>query len=313
MSQSIVLRSGGRGGGGSLVLQKGNLSRRENKQKQMVVQVQAPRNRTKTTNKQRMTRGAGGSVTSIGSAYSRNTLGGRPVFSGAAEGGLCVSHRESIADVVGTSSFGATYYALLPENFAWLAGVARNFSRYRWELLEFTFVTSSPTSQYGQIAMGALYDSTDTLATSLREVAAMAHSFLSPVWSPMPGVVKYDCNNWNQKWYANQPFSTDLSTEKIPGWLAVATLTQVNGNSIGHLMVNYKIRFSDPIPAILQPAPENPSRAIKRTGQKNLKATPTFEENLCLLLEALATGNGGTRRHSTAAQTVSPTGEEVDS
>jgi len=199
-----------------------------------------------------------------------------------------------MGEVLGSSAFSAVYYMLIPQLFPWLAGVAGNFSRYRWKRLEFSFITSSPTSQSGHIAMGAMYDWNDTQVApnSIQEVAALAHSFLCPVWAPSGGVLgttRFDTTRWNKPWYSHHQPTTSLefSDVFVPGWLAVGRHTQVNGQSVGHLVARYEIEFLDPIPQRLQPN-ASLDLMVRHVGEKIEKQeVPTFESAVTSLLDKL--------------------------
>lgn len=200
----------------------------------------------------------------IGAAYSSVLAGGQPVWQGL-DRGVAVSNQELFETMNGTNTFSANRWACVPALFPWLSGVAPNFSRFRWTRLLFEFITASPTSQGGSVAMGAGYDVMDQQPTSLAEISAMAHSQLVEVWNPAGSGcrVAFDATRWNQPWYSNIPIPTAgipptearSYQDYIPGWLYFGRATQVNGQTIGHIRVTYTIEFIDPIPISMNVLP----------------------------------------------------------
>lgn len=202
-------------------------------------------------------RGVGPAVGSVPSAFSARLQGGRPFYNGRQE--MVVQHSEVFATLNGTNGFSGNRWVVVPQLFPWLNGVASNFSRYRWLQVGFEFITASPTSQGGSIAMGAGYDVVDDTPNSLEEVAAMSHGVLEQVWSGVGGglSVDFDCTKWNQAFYnyipipaAGIPSGQARSYQAyIPGVLYFGRDTQVNGQTIGQIRAHYTICLEDPIPS----------------------------------------------------------------
>ena len=271
------------------------MNKQNNKINKTNTQRQATPKRAKQQQLRQQWRGAAGPVAA---AYPQFVSGGRPMYkAGGNPGSLTVTHHESLGEVLGSSTFAATYYMLIPQIFPWLTGVAQNFSRFRWKRLEFSFITSSPTSQSGHIAMGAMYDYNDTATamTSVTDIQALAHSFMCPVWAPSGGLLgttKFDATRWNKPWYTHHAPTTNLeySDVFVPGWLAVGRHTQVNGQSVGHLVCSYEIEFNDPIPRKLQPTVETASM-IRHSGAvpEKVEVEP-FETTLTKLLALVVSG-----------------------
>lgn len=202
-------------------------------------------------------RAVGPSVGSVPSAFSARLVGGRPLYNGRSE--MVVQHSEVFATLNGTNGFSGNRWVVVPQLFPWLNGVASNFSRYRWLDVQFEFITASPTSQGGSIAMGAGYDVVDAEPESLEEVAAMSHGVLEQVWSGAGGglSVAFDCTKWNQAFYNYIPIPTTgipagqarSYQAYIPGVLYFGRDTQVNGQTIGQIRAHYTICLEDPIPS----------------------------------------------------------------
>lgn len=293
-------RGGNRGSSSVVVVRPSTqvVSRPRNSQnmnnRQVVVQV--PNNPPRSRNRRNRGNNQGRMMSiprSVGAAYDSIVQGGAPLYkSGSRPGSLVVSHHESMGELLGTTAFSATYYMLIPALFAWLSGVAKNFSRYKWNRLSISWVTSSPTSQSGTVAMGVLYDYNDTSVamTGIEEVLALAHSFMCPVWSPPNGVLgtsTLDSTRWSRPWYVNHmPTTPSQYDEFVPAWLTVGKQTQVNGQPIGHLVASYEVEFSDPIPARIN----DPTSVMLTSGAQAPKraAFTSVEERMAVVLEKMS-------------------------
>jgi hypothetical protein len=181
--------------------------------------------------------------------------GGFPTFRSMNTPGTCgisVSHSEILTTVNGSTAFSGLRIPMVPSVFAWVQGVGVNFSRFRWTSLRADFVTASPTSQGGTIAMGAVYDEADTLPNSIGEMKSLAHSIVAPVWG-QPGTVShstvFDPSRWSKPWYSFTTANAAAANFYSPAYLVFGRQTQNNGQPIGHLVVTYTIEMIDPVPS----------------------------------------------------------------
>lgn len=205
--------------------------------------VRAPRNRGTRSNV----------LSSVPQAYGLSMTGGAPQYRSApTRGGIVVSHSEIVLSPTTTQAFTVQRMALVPNIFAWLQGLARCFSRYRWLSLRADFVTSSSTNVGGSVAMGATYDVPGELPNSLAEMKALAHSFVGPVWST-PGTIQhsvvYDGSRWSKPYYSYNSNPPSQPVTYIPAFLHFAAATTTNGQPLGNVVISYAIEFLDPIPA----------------------------------------------------------------
>lgn len=244
--------------------------------------------------------GAQLSLGTVPSAFSTRLSGGRPIYNGRRE--MVVSNSEVLATLNGTNGFSGNRWAVVPQAFTWLDGIASCFSRYRWLDVRFEFITASPTSQGGSIAMGAGYDVADQQPNSLQEVAAMSHGVLEQVWSGAGGglEVVFDCSKWNQSFYSYVKIPDAGVPNKeirgyqayIPGFLYFGRDTQVNGQTIGQIRAHYTICLEDPIPARLntESAAVGSVKVVERWGvdDASRQHPPTFEEVGLSLAERIA-------------------------
>nr|UHS71608.1 MAG: putative coat protein [Barnaviridae sp.] len=267
---------------------------------QLIVQA-APSTPSGTGRRRR--RRAAVSVSAAPIAYGGSMGGGYPAMRASSTPGTCgvvISHTEVIDSINGSTSFSGIRYPMVPAIFSWLNGVGRNFSRFRWLSLKAEFVTASPTSQGGSIAMGAIYDSEDQFPDSITEMMGLAHSHVAPVWS-QPGLVShrtvFDPTRWSKPWY---PYGSGglvgVSDTYSPAFLLFGRETQVNGQLIGHLVVTYSIEMVDPIPAniniggdptVLEEKETDPKTGITRWLMPS-KSQPKAPDPLDRLIEALA-------------------------
>lgn len=292
-SKAIVLSSSRR----SRTRQSGNNNNGASQQpRQQVVLAQVSRSGG-ARRRPRRRRGNGGGITSVQapSTFGGLFVAGTPAYrGGGSSGSLVVSHRELVTNVIGTTAFNGLRIPMIPSTFPWLDGPARCFSRYRWLSLSVEFITSSPTSQGGTIAMGAAYDGLDALPNSIEEVSSLSHGFSGPVWGP-PGVmgrVVFDPQRWSKPWYSyipsepepnRDPISRADEVNYVPAFLLFGRATQVNGQPIGRLAVSYSIEFLDPIPSRLNTDPLPASlaasfrRAVKWGDEGEVEQDPVRE------------------------------------
>nr|UHS71598.1 MAG: putative coat protein [Barnaviridae sp.] len=211
-----------------------------------------------TGKKSRRKRRSLGAPMSVPSQFGMRFGGGQPAFGPLRVGnsnGLVVTHHELMTTVIGSSAFAALRAPMIPASFSWLDGIAKCFSRFRWRALRADFITASPTSQGGTVALGAAYDSLDVLPQSIGDLAALAHSSVVPVWS-QPGAIfstTFDPLRWSKPWYPYIASVADsqATNEYSPAYLYFGRETQVNGQPIGHIQVSYTIEFIDPIPSYM--------------------------------------------------------------
>lgn len=235
--------------------------------------------------------------------------GGFPRFASGTNGTVLVSHSELLFTMVGTTGYTSETWPVTPYVLPWLSGVARNFSRFRWRNVRFEFVTSSPTSQGGSVAMGVTYDRAELNPSSLAEVAAMAHSFVGPVWT-QPGQTLHSCaldpTRWSKPWYTFGFTGTTADEQDYtPAWITFAKQTQVNGQPIGQVLVTYDIEMVDPIPSRLQPVGVTDARPtmVRINGELNPPIEPTDTEVMLAILAA-SQGEAADARANARLETI---------
>ena len=110
------------------------------------------------------------------------------------DGNLLVSHREFIGYSKFTPLDGVSWVLdgdlplyLTPTNpalFPWLAKMAQNYEKYRFNRLRFEFVPLQPTSSQGQVSMVLDYDPNDPLPATSLEMENGYKAVSQSVWAP---------------------------------------------------------------------------------------------------------------------------------
>nr|UHS71547.1 MAG: putative coat protein [Barnaviridae sp.] len=262
----------------------------------VVRSVQAPQRQivvaqgTSPRNRRRNRRGRGGvspPTLSVPAAFGR-TYASTPIRYSGSAGRLVVTHREVLYNVLGTTAFSFVQLPATVSAMPYLKGVAQNFSRYRWNALRYSFVTASPTSQGGTIAMGATYDGLDSTPESIAEVSALAHGISTPVWSA-PGVaacsVTLDCTRWSRPWYSYFDGSVSLedAVSWVPAFIYLGRQTQVNGQQVGWIEVEYSVEFLDPIPARMQERAETVTKIHSSKVFESAVPSPTIPQETVMM------------------------------
>lgn len=203
------------------------------------------------------------SITGLGEyKIQQNTLltnNGPPVFSGEAQ--TVISHREFIADVVGSTDFNIKRYPVNPgisTTFPWLSQLASSYQEYKLEGLIFEFVSTSATAvsstntALGTIIMTTDYDSTDPEFVDKKEMEAYQYTV-----SGVPSVNHIhpiECAP-DQNVLTNQyvrSIHDDVSDLSKPinfydrGQFYIATQGMQAPSTIGELWVSYKVKLMKP-------------------------------------------------------------------
>lgn len=90
---------------------------------------------------------------------------------------------------INTSAASATgmNQALIPSSFAWLNGIAQNFSKFRWVEFELIYIPSCPTTTSGGLTLAIMYDTADSVPATRLAASASYHSTSAPYWAGWEG------------------------------------------------------------------------------------------------------------------------------
>ena len=228
----------------------------------------------------RRRRNAGSNMQSIQApaTYGSLSVGGAPRFIGGPQPGVMrIAHHEVMTNVTGTTAFTSLAFGQNVGTRAWLGGVAQNFSRFRWVRFKATYVTTSSTTDRGDVSLGVIYDAIDALPQSMAEASALANSMTVPVWSSSQQGqcdLVVDCSRQSKPFYNFLSLDEgatmdpqDLDTF-VPFWVLVSKQTSINGQLVGRVYVDYEIELSDPIPSRMNTTPSIAAVGlIRRTAE----------------------------------------------
>jgi hypothetical protein len=188
--------------------------------------------------------------------------------------GILVENTERLV-ALNTAAAGAvtiTRNDLCPASFAWLNGVAQNYSKFRWLMCHIYYLPTCPTSSSGVVAFGLTYDTNDSVVgLTLASVQQVYNSVSGPVWAGFDGTsglnnkspnipqgamaVPLDASRMDKPWY-KYATTTQLGAMSapeqamyVPASVLAATDSGVSVNGIGQLMVKYRIELIEPIAA----------------------------------------------------------------
>jgi len=157
----------------------------------------------------------------------------------------------------GAASIGVT--PLIPSSFAWLTGVAQNYSQWNWRYLKISYIPFCSTSTAGRFGMGLTYDAGDTTATTMAQVIQLDRSVVAPVWGtndksvdiivPTDRLFGKNYRYINGANYGALASATDKNVY-CPALVMYGTDSGVAG-SAGTLMVEYEVELFDPMVSAL--------------------------------------------------------------
>lgn len=107
-----------------------------------------------------------------------------------------MSHTEPILQIA-TAALGAFAVqgsAVIPAALGYLAGIAQNFSKFKWHYLELIYIPFVPTTTSGEFAMGMQYDRTDAPPTTAQQVEQLSLGVTTPIWGGADGVHRLHSN-----------------------------------------------------------------------------------------------------------------------
>lgn len=189
--------------------------------------------------------------------------------------GVIVANTERLF-AVNTVALGVTASSrvdLTPSNLNWLDGVARNYSKYRWINVQLYYMPSCPTNQFGQVAMGYVYDVNDgTGGNSVALTQQLYHSVSGPVWAGFDGAsglgsntyqippgsmaMTLDCVKLEKRYYKYATLaqlaamSGPEAGTYIPASVLLATDSGVAA-TVGNVMMKYEVELIEPVPTVL--------------------------------------------------------------
>jgi hypothetical protein len=205
----------------------------------------------------------------------RNTAA---TYSCRPNGDVKIKHREYVMDVFGTLAFSTVSLPINPGRivmFPWLAGLANRYESYQFDKLGFQFITSSPTSSSGTIALAVDYDALDVAPKSKGQMMGNVETVSASTWQMVTHWSKSSNLHKQKSYYVR-------STSAVQGDLRMtdvgSLIIGVDGHSntttaIGSLFVEYEISLFTPN---LEDLGIGSSVSQVRTGTSNAAPFGTF-------------------------------------
>jgi len=212
----------------------------------------------------------GGSSRKIQKRKSASTVIRQPIARSAISrnvlfDGITLSHCEPFGSISMLALGALNYFGtpMLPWNFPYLAGLASNFSKFKWLKLAVYYVPSCPTSTLGECAMGTYFDQQDATAATFIQTSQLKGGISFPPWGggPERGTdavrIDFDVNNFDKPRYnyiGNGPWGALSLSDRnnyTPASLAVASQGSTLAAFAGRLWCEYTVRLIDPIPVAL--------------------------------------------------------------
>jgi len=189
----------------------------------------------------------------------------RPQVQQAYNGNIRVQHSEQLLTVsnAGTLGWAKNHFGLNPTDsnyFPWLKSIANNYAKYRWHKLQVRFVSTSPTTQTGEVRFGALYDHQElaqwviipTFVAQANAIVSMNSNVVCPAYGTTTAGglgIAWDTNQIHSRvpWLlttGNGTITEATDNQRVGAYLANLNFFQFANSSYGHLMVDYDVEFT---------------------------------------------------------------------
>lgn len=186
-------------------------------------------------------------------------------------GEVMIEFQEMMRGVTTSATFSAVQVRCAPFSVPWMGGLAPNFSKWRWNYLQFIYIPGCATSVSGSIAMSLQFDVPDTAPSDLQNMSFMKGFVTVPYWAGVEGasclnsykrqcagacLVNVDVNRSTKQWYPYikaTDFTTLITTDApagniyVPSTLVVATTGGPETSvSAGAIYVKYSVTLIEP-------------------------------------------------------------------
>jgi hypothetical protein len=184
----------------------------------------------------------------IGSVYTT----GQPRISYSPNGDAHITHKEYIADVLGSISFSSIQYPIQVGSgvtFEWLNAVVRRFERYRFRKLNFCYETSCSTTTAGEVMLIPDYDASDS-APGFKAVAmAYRDATRSQCWQPSCMRANAESLRALPAWNVGSGSvvsGQDIKMSNVGNLFLCVQGTADNTSTLGELYVEYEVDLMTP-------------------------------------------------------------------
>lgn len=170
-----------------------------------------------------------------------------------------------------SAAFLGLNQALIPSTFPWGAGLAINFSKYRFLKLRYIYIPMCSVNTPGGLTLGVEYETSDSTPTTLAQASALFGAVSSAYWGGIEGTamlgdinrvangavyVDVDVKRAQKPWYpfttsTNYAASTVKNTFSMGQVVAVCDGGPTPNVAAGRIYVQYRIELVEPIPSAL--------------------------------------------------------------
>jgi hypothetical protein len=184
-------------------------------------------------------------------AYSSPTLNVRPKITNGFKSSK-IAHRELVATISGTTSFGTVAFALNPglsATFPWLSSIANSYEQYHFHKLRFHYVTRTATTTVGSILLAPEYDAADSAPSTEVDLAMMAGAREDVSWRDQ--VIDFVASDMfpmgPRKFTRSGALASNLDLKTYDaGQLIVGTTDFTGTSAVGKLWVEYEVELFIP-------------------------------------------------------------------
>ncbi len=197
--------------------------------------------------------------------------------------GMRIQHRELVQTVNGSIAFTAQKLACNPgvaATFPWLAPQAVQWEQYRFNKLNFEYITRTATSTVGSVLLAPDYDPQDAAPTTEAQASSFQDVAENVAWKDICCVLRPDSMHalGPRKFVRSNPVvGADIKTYDVAN-LFLCTVEETGASAIGKLWVEYDVEFFVPQSSVASGAPTSGSSTSfysQHAAQTIATATPT--------------------------------------
>jgi len=190
---------------------------------------------------------ANNAKTNAAVAVSKTVRIAKPRFKSTADGLTTITHREFIGPVY--ASVTGSYQSIncnpgLDASFPWLAAVANGYERYKFQKLEYTYVSAAATSERGRVGLAYQYDPTAASPKSRSDFFSIVPNVEEAPWEDMVLRVKPISD---LRYIRRGALATGTTNTYDCGKVQILTAMNAdNTTQLGELFVEYVVQLQNP-------------------------------------------------------------------
>lgn len=195
---------------------------------------------------------------SVAAAYNKPAVNSKPRISGnpnKSDSCVRVTHREYLSDILGSTAFTATPFAINPAlvaTFPWLALMASLFESYLFRKLWFVYEPACGSTTQGSVQLAIDFDAADPPPTNKAAIMSYHNAVRVAPWESMA----YKATSKDLAKFGIQRFTragavpnTDIKTYDV-GNFFIAVSNATGAVPFGELYVEYEVDLYTPQGAI---------------------------------------------------------------